>query len=76
MLLELRKRLPNVQDLVAAYPDVAWRKYLDQHEQVRRKAGSCRRLGLQQSKPLRILDVGCGSGIFLFCAGHFTPVWD
>jgi SAM-dependent methyltransferase len=71
VLMELKKRLPDVKDLVAAYPDVQWRKYLDHDEQVRRKANNCRRLGLHHSQTLQILDIGCGSGIFLFCAGHY-----
>lgn len=53
------------------YPDAGWRKYLDFEEYVPFTIGVCRRLELPGAAPLRILDIGCGTGLFLYCARHF-----
>ena len=69
--ITLQSELPNVEDLRISYPGVLWHKYLDQEDQLRRKVRNCKFLGLDGSESKQILDVGCGSGIFLFCAAHF-----
>jgi 2-polyprenyl-3-methyl-5-hydroxy-6-metoxy-1,4-benzoquinol methylase len=49
------------------------RKYLDLDQHVEEVAHEAGKLGLLNSRPLRVLDIGCGSGYFLFtlkASGH------
>jgi SAM-dependent methyltransferase len=47
-------------------------KYLDFRRYVRRNLYICRELGLLNREPRRrFLDVGCGSGLLLYCAKHY-----
>jgi 2-polyprenyl-3-methyl-5-hydroxy-6-metoxy-1,4-benzoquinol methylase len=46
-------------------------KYLKPRRNVRRNLRVCRALGLLDSPPLKILDIGCGSGFLLYCAQRY-----
>lgn len=46
-------------------------KYLDFPRFVHRDITICRRLGLDKSPPLRILDIGCGAGLLMFVMKHY-----
>lgn len=45
-------------------------KYLDLEKHIHRSAKYATALGLRKSRPLKILDLGCGSGYFLAVAKH------
>jgi SAM-dependent methyltransferase len=54
------------------YDGHGWQKYQDRFEHsLIRNAERVFRLGLQRSPPLRILDLGCGFGYFLYGAKQF-----
>ena len=42
------------------------RKYIDLNRFVTKAVHEANKLGLLNSKPLHVLDIGCGSGYFLF----------
>ncbi len=57
--------------LASAYPSSRWLKYTDMKRFVPFTVWLCNHLGLIESEqPVRILDIGCGSGLFLYCAGY------
>jgi SAM-dependent methyltransferase len=53
------------------YPNAKWTKYLDLAIYVPVSVGFCDKLGLIESLPQRVLDIGCGTGLFLYCAQYF-----
>lgn len=63
-----------VQSLEALYPPYAnsrWNKYLDVRKHLRRNVLICHKTELIGAPPHRVLDIGCGGGIFLYCAQYF-----
>jgi SAM-dependent methyltransferase len=53
------------------YPGSTWHKYLNLPKFVPASVKYCEVLGLIDAAPQRILDIGCGTGLFLYCAHHF-----
>lgn len=59
-------------ELRASYRGTKREKYLDFRRYVRRNLYICRELGLLNRTPRRrILDIGCGGGMFLYCAKYY-----
>jgi len=53
------------------YAHQKYAKYLDFERFVPFNVDLCRRMGLIDTRRQRILDLGCGSGLFLYCARYF-----
>jgi SAM-dependent methyltransferase len=53
------------------YRDARWNKYFDLQTYVPISVEFCQQLGLIGRQTQQILDVGCGTGLFLHCAQHF-----
>jgi SAM-dependent methyltransferase len=53
------------------YRDARWNKYFDLQTYVPISVEFCQQLRLFGSQTQQILDVGCGTGLFLHCAQHF-----
>ncbi|MEX2127606.1 MAG: methyltransferase domain-containing protein [Xanthobacteraceae bacterium] len=71
---EIRATLPNLDAaaLLAKHPGSRrLAKYAKQDDWIRYNANICRVLNLIDAPKQRILDVGCGGGLFLRCARHF-----
>jgi len=69
ILAELSQK--NFSELRERDPLARWRKYLDFEKYVPFTVNLCRNLELIGSPRQSILDIGCGSGLFLYCARHF-----
>ena len=63
-------RLREIQNRYARSTSV-YTKYADVSRWMKRNLPRVRRLGLDQSSPKDILDIGCGAGFFLFIAKQF-----
>lgn len=61
----------NFSDLEKRHALARWRKYLDFDKYVPFTVKLCRNLNLIGTPRQSILDIGCGSGLFLHCAQHF-----
>jgi cyclopropane fatty-acyl-phospholipid synthase-like methyltransferase len=61
----------DLESLAAKYPRSIYRKYLDAEKYVPVALNICKETSLIDSPPLRILDIGCGTGMFLYCARYF-----
>ena len=53
------------------YSGVRWDKYLNFEKFVPFNVRLCRQIGLHTLPPQRILDIGCGGGLFMFCARYY-----
>src|SRR5688572_30855050 len=53
------------------HPHSRYFEYLDIPRYVKNRVEKCRKLDLIGAAPQKILDIGCGSGLFLYCARHF-----
>jgi SAM-dependent methyltransferase len=61
----------SLETLCIRYRDAVWSKYLDLQTYVPITVEFCQSLGLIGRQSRNILDIGCGSGLFLHCAQHF-----
>jgi SAM-dependent methyltransferase len=70
---EVRRSLEGTdfETLRRRFPESRWHKYLDLSVYVPVSVGICRELKLIGAPPQRILDIGCGTGLFLYCARYF-----
>jgi SAM-dependent methyltransferase len=58
-------------DFHRRFPGSLRLKYLNFDRFVARDVAYCRLLGLDRMPPARILDIGCGTGLFLYAVKHF-----
>jgi SAM-dependent methyltransferase len=61
----------EIEALRSKYSGSGWLKYLDFQKYLPITLGFCQKLELNGSPPRQILDIGCGTGLFLYCAQHF-----
>lgn len=61
----------DFESLRVRFPQSTWHKYLNLEKFVPTSISICKKTGLIGAKPQRILDIGCGTGLFLYCARHF-----
>jgi SAM-dependent methyltransferase len=61
----------DFSELAWKYPRSRYHKYLNLEKYVPVALNICHQVSLQDSPPLRILDIGCGTGMFLYCARYF-----
>jgi SAM-dependent methyltransferase len=61
----------NFEALKPLFGKKTWHKYLDVDRYVPVSVTICDEAGLIGARPQRILDIGCGSGLFLYSARHF-----
>jgi SAM-dependent methyltransferase len=66
---EVRTSLPLLD--LQGFTSHRWEKYADQERWLPFNLSICRTVGLIDAPRQRLLDVGCGSGLLLFCARHF-----
>jgi SAM-dependent methyltransferase len=65
-----RLRRYNFEALRPLFGKKTWLKYLDVDRYVPVSVSICDEAGLIGARPQRILDIGCGTGLFLYCARH------
>jgi SAM-dependent methyltransferase len=61
-----RQELDRITKTYASGENSIWTKYLDTRKWIERSLQQVRRLGLVLNPPRDVLDLGCGSGYFLF----------
>ncbi|HSZ77361.1 MAG TPA: methyltransferase domain-containing protein [Chthoniobacterales bacterium] len=61
-----RQELDRINKTYASGENSIWTKYLDTRKWIERSLQQVRRLGLVLNPPSDVLDLGCGSGYFLF----------
>ena len=61
-----RQELDRINKTYASGENSIWTKYLDTRKWIERSLQQVRRLGLVLNPPRDVLDLGCGSGYFLF----------
>jgi SAM-dependent methyltransferase len=61
----------DFEALRSKFPRSVYAKYLDLQKFVPVSVGFCEEAGLIGEFPQRILDIGCGTGLFLYCARYF-----
>jgi len=64
-------RTTDFELLRTRFPESSWHKYLNIEKYVPVSVSICKKTGLIGARPRRILDIGCGTGLFLYCARHF-----
>jgi SAM-dependent methyltransferase len=59
------------EEIRRGFPGSPRLKYLNFERFIGRDVAYCRLLGLDRMAPARILDIGCGTGLFLYSARYF-----
>lgn len=62
---------PAYRALQAEMPDAEWQKYFDLDKYIMRNVERIFALDLQQGEKLNILDLGCGTGLFMAACREF-----
>jgi SAM-dependent methyltransferase len=61
----------DVEVLRFKYPNDGWVKYLNLEKYIPVTVRFCEQLNLPNMAPQQILDIGCGTGLFLYCAKYY-----
>ena len=62
---------PEFAALRAKHQGDLWEKYLNFDKYVPFNVRLCHQIGLHKTRPLRLLDIGCGGGLFMYCAKYY-----
>jgi SAM-dependent methyltransferase len=60
-----------LKELRVKHSGAHWYKYLDIEKYLPFNVRLCRMIGLHQMEPQRILDIGCGGGLLMYCARYY-----
>jgi SAM-dependent methyltransferase len=70
-IIEHLRATTRLDELGYGHENYVWYKYLNIEKYVPFNVRLCHLIGLHSMPPQRVLDIGCGGGLFMYCARYF-----